>query len=144
MDEMECQTQNLPTLELLLRRFNTTHDELPAAKFFSTSAYQEFASDLVDYGVSFRVKLLKKKRRRDRAQIVVLLLQVIDMSGEDSAEAVNAEEDIEDYFHPDEEVVDIIGMCPSCGVLMGNHEWCKQCGESTRTLYDGAYDVTRH
>jgi len=142
---MECQTQNLPTLEQLLRRFNTTHDEMPAAKFYSTSAYQEFASDLVDYGVSFRVKLLKRrnKKTRDKAHIVVMLLQVIDMERAEYEGTAHGEEEFDD-FHPDEEVVDIIGMCPSCGVLMSNHQWCKQCGESINTLYEGEHDVTRH
>lgn len=139
---MECQTQKLPPLEKLLHRFNTTHDELPAAKFYSTSAYQEFASDLVDYGVSFRVKLLKKRKRsREKAHIVVLLLQVIDMA---RVHGEKDEHEVDEYFSPEEEVVDIIGMCPSCGVLMSNHQWCRECGESVNTLYEGEYDVTRH
>ncbi len=148
---MSLQKRVTPSLSTLIKQFDQEYEELPATRFNTTRAYHDFANDLIECGVSFRVKILKKRRLRP-SQIVVMLLQVVDMTRPDApplephthnggtpteAEATGTADDTD--------TVDIIGACPSCGVLMANSEWCAYCGEDTAKLYkQESGDESRH
>lgn len=133
---MSLQVQkSKPSLLTLVKTFDQVYEELPATRFNTTRAYHDFANDLIDHGVSFRVKILKKRRTRP-SQIVVMLLQTVDMTRPD---APPLEPHDHDEGNPNSEdctdTVDIVGACPTCGVLMTNSEWCAYCGEDAASLY---------
>jgi len=147
---MSLQKRVTPSLSTLIKQFDQEYEELPATRFNTTRAYHDFANDLIERGVSFRVKILKKRRRRP-SQIVVMLLQVVDMTRPDAPplephthDSGNTDTGADtDTEEPDS--VDIIGACPSCGVLMANSEWCAYCGEDTAKLYkQESRDESRH
>jgi len=123
----------MPLLSTLIERFDHTYEELPSTRFNSTKAYHTFANDLIDMGVSFRVKILKKTRTR-QSQIVVMLLQTVDMTKPNHHPL---EPHTHDEGSPGDEAdtIDIIGACPSCGVLIANSTQCAYCGEDTAKLY---------
>jgi len=137
-------TRQTPSLSALVKAFDRVFEELPAKKFSTTRAYHDFANDLIASGISFRVKIVKK-RKASPSYIMVMLLQTVDMTKPDAPplEPHDHSRSVEDA--PDTDSVDIIGACPSCGVLMANSEWCAYCGEDTAKLYiKESRDESRH
>lgn len=137
-------TRQTPSLLTLVREFDREFEELPAKRFLTTRAYHDFANDLIAVGISFRVKIIKKRRLKPSC-IMVMLLQTVDMTKptESPLEPHDHSQVSEDI--PDTDSVDIIGACPSCGVLMANSEWCSYCGEDASELYSTeGRDESRH
>jgi hypothetical protein len=136
---MSLQTQTKPLLSTLLEEFDQTYDDLPATRFTTTKAYHDFANELIEVGISFRVKILKKTKRKP-SSIVVMLLRVVDMTKPSELPLEPHDSEMSEI-----DSVDIIGACPSCGVLMANSEWCAYCGEDTANLYEEENrNVARH
>jgi hypothetical protein len=137
-------TRQTPSLSTLVKAFDCKCEELPAKKFTTTRDYHDFANDLIAVGISFRVKIIKKRRLKP-SHIMVMLLQTVDMTKptEPPLEPHDHSQSSEDT--PGIDSVDIIGACPSCGVLMANSEWCAYCGEDTAKLYkQESGDESRH
>jgi hypothetical protein len=119
----------MPNLSTLLNTFNSSYDNLPATKFDTTRRYHEFANSLIDAGVSFRVRILKRTRRKP-SQIIVMLLQEVDMTQPNNLPLEPHQHEIDDV-----DSVDIIGSCPNCEVLLSNSESCSYCGENIAQMY---------
>jgi len=132
-------TTQTPSLSTLVKAFDCKYEELPAKKFNTTKTYHDFANELIEAGISFRVKILKKTKRKP-SSIIVMLLQVIDMTKPSELPLEPHDSEVSEI-----DSVDIIGACPSCGVLMANSEWCAYCGEDTANLYEEENrNVARH
>jgi hypothetical protein len=140
---MTTQTQT-PSLSTLVKAFDCKYEELPAKKFNTTRAYHDFANDLIAVGISFRVKIIKKTKRKPSC-IMVMLLREVDMTKPDTPPLEPHDHSQSSEDMPGTDSVDIIGACPSCGVLMANSEWCAYCGEDTAKLYSKeSRDESRH
>ncbi len=121
--------RKMPNLSTLLNTFNSSFEDLPATRFDTTRLYHEFANDLIDAGVSFRVRILKRTRTKP-SQIIVMLLQEVDMTRPNNLPLEPHQHEVDDV-----DSVDIIGSCPNCGVLLANSEICSYCGESIAQMY---------
>ena len=130
---MNQTTELMPNLSTLLNTFDSSFEDLPAARFTTTRLYHEFANDLVDADISFRVRILKQTKRKP-SQIVVMLLQEVDMTRPNNLPLEAHQHEIDDV-----DCVDIIGACPNCGVLLANSEVCSYCGESIVHMYTEEY-----
>jgi hypothetical protein len=132
--------RKMPNLSTLLNTFNSSFEDLPATRFDTTRRYHEFANDLIDAGVSFRVRILKRTRTRP-SQIIVMLLQEVDMTRPDNLPLEPHQHEIDDV-----DSVDIIGSCPNCGVLLSNSESCSYCGGNIAQMYTQEYkdDAVQH
>jgi len=130
---MNQTTELMPSLSTLLSAFNSSFEDLPAIKFATTRLYHEFANNLIDADISFRVRILRKTRGKP-SQIIVMLLQEVDMTRPNNLPLELHQHEIDDV-----DCVDIIGACPNCGVLLANSEVCSYCGESTIHMYAEEY-----
>lgn len=60
--------------------FDSTYNDLPAAKFKSSVQCNNFQSMLTDWGASFTTKIVKHKKRGK--EYIVMLLEQIDATGD--------------------------------------------------------------